>query len=48
MEERKAMRDQWLKESDAVHDAVMRSYKENYWAETILLRFTTVHFSKLL
>jgi hypothetical protein len=38
MEERKAMRDQWLKESDAVHDAVMRSYKENYWAETILLR----------
>ena len=37
-EERKAMRDQWLKESDAVHDSVMRSYKENYWAETILLR----------
>ena len=38
VEERKAMRDQWLQESDAVHDAAMRSYKENYWAETILLR----------
>ena len=38
IDERKAMRDQWLKESDAVHDSAMRSYKENYWAEAILLR----------
>jgi hypothetical protein len=35
---RKAMRDQWLKESDAVHDSAIRSYKENYWADAILLR----------
>jgi hypothetical protein len=38
IDERKAMRDQWLKESDAVHDAAMRSYKEHYWADAILLR----------
>jgi hypothetical protein len=38
IDERKAMRDQWLKESDAVHDSTMRSYKENYWADAILLR----------
>jgi hypothetical protein len=38
IDERKAMRDQWLKASDAVHDAAMRSYKENYWADAILLR----------
>ena len=38
IDERKAMRDQWLKESDAVHDSAMRSYKENYWADAILLR----------
>jgi hypothetical protein len=37
-DERKAMREQWLKESDVVHDSVMRSYKENYWADAILLR----------
>jgi hypothetical protein len=37
-DERKAMRDQWIKESDAAHDAAMRSYKEKYWAEAILLR----------
>jgi len=37
-DERKAMRDQWLKESDAVHDLTMRSYKETYWADAILLR----------
>ena len=37
-EERKAMRDQWIQASDAVHDAAMRSYKENYWADAILLR----------
>jgi hypothetical protein len=38
IDERKAMRDQWLKESDAVHDSALRSYKENYWADAILLR----------
>ena len=38
IDERKAMRDQWIKASDAAHDAAMRSYKEHYWAEAILLR----------
>ena len=38
IDERKAMREQWLKESDAVHDSAMRSYRDNYWAEAILLR----------
>src|SRR5438093_3171565 len=38
IDERKVMREQWLKESDAVHDSAMRSYKENYWADAILLR----------
>jgi uncharacterized NAD(P)/FAD-binding protein YdhS len=37
-DERKGMREQWLKESDAVHDSAMRSYKEKYWADAILLR----------
>src|SRR5262249_40352412 len=35
---RKAMRDHWLKESDVAHASAMRSYKENYWADAILLR----------
>jgi hypothetical protein len=38
IDERKVMREQWLKESDAAHDSAMRSYKENYWADAILLR----------
>ena len=38
IDERKVMREQWLKESDAAHDSAMRSYKENYWAEAILIR----------
>jgi hypothetical protein len=38
IDERKMMRDQWLKESDVVHDSTLRSYKENYWADAILLR----------
>ena len=37
-DERKAMREQWIKESDTVHDSAMRSYRENYWADAILLR----------
>jgi len=38
IDERKAMREQWIKESDAIHDSSMRSYKENYWADATLLR----------
>jgi hypothetical protein len=37
-DERQGLREQWLKESDAIHDAAMRSYKEQYWADAILLR----------
>src|SRR5262245_10045008 len=37
-DERKAVRNQWLKESDAIHDSAMDSYKKNYWADAILLR----------
>jgi len=33
-----AMREQWLKESDTVHDSAMRYYRDNYWADAILLR----------
>jgi uncharacterized NAD(P)/FAD-binding protein YdhS len=33
-----AMREQWLKESDAVHDSSMRTYRDNYWSDAILLR----------
>jgi hypothetical protein len=36
--ERKRLRDQWIKESDAEHDSFMRAYKDKYWAEAILLR----------
>src|SRR5262245_48031352 len=38
IDERKAMREQWLKESDNVHDSAMRYYRDNYWADAILLR----------
>jgi hypothetical protein len=37
-DERKRAREQWIKESDAAHDATMRQYKERYWADAILLR----------
>jgi len=37
-DERKAMREQWLKESESIHDSAMRSYKDNYWSDAILLR----------
>ena len=37
-EERKKLRDQWIKDSDAAHDATMLQYKEKYWADAILLR----------
>jgi hypothetical protein len=38
IDERKAMREQWLKESDAVHDSSIRYYRDNYWSDAILLR----------
>jgi hypothetical protein len=31
------MREQWMRQSDSVHDATMRRYKETYWADAILL-----------
>ena len=37
-EERKALRAHWLTASDAVHDATLRAYKDQYWAEAIVLR----------
>lgn len=37
VDERKAMRERWIRESDAVHDATMRRYRENYWADALLL-----------
>ena len=38
IDERKAIREQWLKESDALHDSSMRAYRDNYWSDAILLR----------
>ena len=38
IDERKAIREQWLKESDAVHDSSLRTYRDNYWSDAILLR----------
>jgi hypothetical protein len=38
IDERKMMRQQWLKESDGIHDSFVRQYKEKYWADAILLR----------
>ena len=37
-DERKTIREQWLKESDALHDSSMRTYRDNYWSDAILLR----------
>src|SRR5215510_15535903 len=34
-DDRKAIREQWLKESDALHDSSMRIYRGNYWADAI-------------
>ena len=33
----KAARQQWLKDTDALHDSAMRKYKEQYWSDAILL-----------
>ena len=36
--ERKRVREQWIRESNLVHDFFVREYKEKYWADAILLR----------
>jgi hypothetical protein len=33
----RSLRDQWLRESDGIHDSTMRYYKDHYWADAILL-----------
>ena len=33
--ERKRIRDEWVRESNATHDSFMRQYKEKYWADAI-------------
>lgn len=35
--ERKAMREQWIRQTDAAHDATMRRYRDSYWADALLL-----------
>ena len=35
--ERKAMREQWIRQTDAAHDATMRRYRDSYWSDAILL-----------
>jgi hypothetical protein len=37
-DERKAIRAQWIRESDALHDSSVRTYRDNYWSDAILLR----------
>jgi len=37
-EERKRLRDEWIRKSNATHDSFMRQYKEKYWADAILYR----------
>jgi hypothetical protein len=37
-DERKAVREQWIKESDMLHDSSIRTYRDNYWSDAILLR----------
>ena len=36
--ERKRVREQWIRESDVAHDSFMRQYKDKYWADAIVLR----------
>lgn len=33
----KELREQWLKETDDLHDSTMKKYKEYYWSDAILL-----------
>lgn len=35
--ERKAIREQWIRQTDDAHDATMRRYRESYWADALLL-----------
>jgi hypothetical protein len=37
-DERKRVREQWIRDSDTAHDSFMRQYKEKYWADAILFR----------
>ena len=37
-DERKKVREQWIRESDTAQDSFMRQYKEKYWADAILFR----------
>jgi hypothetical protein len=36
--EKKRVREQWIRASDTAHDSFIRQYKEKYWADAILLR----------
>ena len=38
IDQRRGMREQWLRESEALHDKTLRQYREKYWADAILLR----------
>ena len=38
IDERKRLKEQWIRESDSAHDSFMREYKARYWADAILLR----------
>jgi hypothetical protein len=38
IDQRRVMREQWLRESEALHDKTLRQYREKYWADAILLR----------
>ena len=38
IDEWKAAREQWLKESNALSDSSIRTYRDNYWSDAILLR----------
>jgi hypothetical protein len=38
LDERKRLKEQWIRESDTAHDSFTREYKEKYWADAILLR----------
>lgn len=35
--ERKAMREQWIRQTDEAHDATMRRYRDSYWSDALLL-----------
>ena len=37
IDERKLIRDQWIKESDSVHDSTIRYYRDHYLSDAVLL-----------